>query len=75
MTEITCSSPSNIICVKLPTEKGNIQKNRFSRILDNGSGHLFTTCGTILSKVPIFVFFRRSLEVTRAVYESSNRFN
>ena len=42
MTKIGCSLPSNIIYFKLPTEKGNIQKNRCCWIWDNGSGHVFT---------------------------------
>ena len=36
--------PKNFIYFKLLAEKGNIQKNRYSRILDNGFGHLFTPC-------------------------------
>ena len=31
--------------LKLPVEKDNIQKNWYSRILYNSSGHLFTPCG------------------------------
>jgi len=45
MTEIRCSLPTDIIYFKLPAEKGNIHKNRYSTLLDNGSGHLFTPCG------------------------------
>ena len=44
MAEIGCSLATDINYFKLPTEKGNIQKNRCCRILDNGSGHLFTPC-------------------------------
>ena len=42
MAEIECSVFSNIIYFKLPAEKGNIQKNRYCRIWDTGSGHLLT---------------------------------
>ena len=52
MAEIGCSLPTDIIYFKLPAEKGNIKKNRYSRILDNGSGHLFTPCVvTILARI------------------------
>ena len=44
MTEIWCSLPTDIIYFKLPAEKVNIRKNRYSRIFDNGSGHLFIPC-------------------------------
>ena len=55
MTEIGCSLPTeltskNIIYFQLPAEKGNIQKNRYSKTLDNGSGHLFTPCGIWFSQ-------------------------
>jgi len=44
MAKIGCYLPTDIIYFQLPAEKGNIHKNRYSTILDNGSGHLFTPC-------------------------------
>ena len=52
MAEIGCSFLTDIINFQLPA--GNIQiKNRYSRILDNGSRHLFTPCTVPLKLNPI----------------------
>ena len=40
MAEMWCFLPSNIIFIKLPSEKGTIKNNRDRRILDESSEKL-----------------------------------